>query len=111
MSLNYNESKKQTYEETYLEDVKLYNDINRRYGLLQENDIMGAYHLMKDSLQVYNRWSVIRKEYRELSSRGEKAPTKGRIEEMLIFLYEVHTDSRIIFTRAKRDFINNREID
>jgi hypothetical protein len=109
MSINYNENNKKTYKEIYTEEVELYNDIYQRYGLLQENDISGAYRLMKDSLQAYNRWSVIREDIRKSSSRGNDSHIKDRLKEILEYLYEVHTDSRIIFTRAKEDYMNNRE--
>lgn len=43
------------YEAQYNQEVKLLNSIIQRYEKLKENDIMGAFNLMKDSLQAYNR--------------------------------------------------------
>ncbi len=70
------------YKEQYQEDIKLYSSIVTRYRNLKENDIMGAYNLMKDSHIVSERWSVIREEYRKLLRRGEKSEEKDRLEDM-----------------------------
>ncbi|MDU1311708.1 hypothetical protein [Clostridium sp.] len=48
------------YEKVYLQEVKLFNSIVTRFENLQENDIVGAFKLTKDALQVYNRWSKIK---------------------------------------------------
>ena len=47
------------YEEQYKQEAMQFNDIVKRFELLQETDIVDAYSLMKDSLQAYNRWSKI----------------------------------------------------
>ena len=97
------------YKEQYQEDIKLYISIVNRYRNLKENDIMGAYQLMKDSHIVSERWSVIREEYRKLLRRGEKSEEKDRLEDMYRFLKEVHTDARMIWKQGKEDLRNNRE--
>ena len=97
------------YKEQYQEDIKLYSSIVTRYRNLKENDIMGAYNLMKDSHIVSERWSVIREEYRKLLRRGEKSEEKDRLEDMYRFLKEVHTDARMIWKQGKEDSRNNRE--
>jgi hypothetical protein len=90
----------------YEEDTKQYNSIVQRYSNLSENDIVSAYKLMKDSLLVFNRWSFIRAEYRKGLKRGEKAEQKDRLEDMLRFLKEVHTDSRMLWRNAIEELRN-----
>lgn len=81
----------------YEEDAKQYNSIVKRYENLSESDVTGAFKLMRDSLLLFNRWSFIRAEYRKGLKRGEKAEQKDRLEDMLRFLKEVHTDSRMMW--------------
>lgn len=97
------------YKEQYKNDVILYNSIVNRYKALKENDIMGAYKLMKDSHMLSERWSVIREEYRRLLARGEKSEEKDRLADMCRFLKEVHTDARMIWKQAKEDLRNHVE--
>lgn len=97
------------YEKEYIQEVKMFNDIVNRYDRIQENDILGAFKLMKDSLQSYNRWSKIRCDIRKVSVRGEGAAIKSRLEEMCRYLKEVHTTSRMIWSRAKEDLRENKE--
>lgn len=65
-----------------MQEVELLNEITRRYGMLQELDIMAAYQLKTDALQAFNRWSEIRHDVRMLTSKGEKAHMKNRIEDI-----------------------------
>lgn len=97
------------YKENYTKEVQLFNNINSRFGTLQENDIMGAFRLMVDSLQAFNRWSQIREDIRKGLARGQGAEVKDRLEEMLRYLKEVHVTSRMIWSKAKDDLRNNRE--
>jgi nicotinamide mononucleotide adenylyltransferase len=90
----------------YEEDTKQYNSIVQRYSNLSENDITGAFKLMKDSLLVFNRWSYIRAEYRKELKRGEKTEQKDKLEDMLRFLKEVHTDSRMLWKNAIEELRN-----
>lgn len=87
----------------YEEDTKQYINIVQRYNILRENDTMSAYSLMKDSLQVFNRWSEIREEITKNLKRGESSELKKRLEDKLRVLIEIHTDSRIIFSRSKKE--------
>lgn len=98
-----------SYEEEYLQDVRLYNNIVNRFENLQENDVLGAYNLSKDALQVYNRWSKIKCDIKKDLGRGEKAALKERLSEMCKYLYEVSIMARIIYKNAKEDLRNNRE--
>ena len=97
------------YKDQYKQDIVLYNSIVNRYRNLKENDISGAYQLMKDAHIVSERWSVIREDYRKLLKRGEKAEGKDRLEDMCKFLKEVHTDARMVWKQGKEDLRNNRE--
>ena len=97
------------YKDQYKQDLVLYNSIVNRYRNLKENDISGAYQLMKDAHIVSERWSVIREDYRKLLKRGEKAEEKDRLEDMCKFLKEVHTDARMVWKQGKEDLRNNRE--
>ena len=97
------------YKGLYPEDGKLFIDIGSRYKTLQETDGEGAFKLMKDSWEVFNRWSFIRAEYRKGLKRGEKSEEKDRIEDICRFLKEVHTDARMIWKSAREDLRENRE--
>lgn len=97
------------YEKVYLQEVKLFNSIVTRFENLQENDIVGAFKLTKDSLQVYNRWSKIKCDIKKDLGRGEKAALKDRLEEMCKYLKEVAVTSRMVWKYAREDIKNNRE--
>ena len=96
-------------KEKYTKEVQLFNNINSQFGTLQENNIMGAYRLMVDNLQAFNRWSQIREDIRKGLARGQGVEVKDRLEEMLRYLKEVHVTSRMIWSKAKDDYRNNRE--
>ena len=91
------------YEEQYKEEVKLFNSIYNRFNNIQENDVAGAYRLMLDSFQAYNRWSKIKCDIKKELGRGEKAAIKDRLEEMCKYLKEVAVTSRMIWKSAKED--------
>ena len=97
------------YEKVYLQEVKLFNSIVARFENLQENDIVGAFKLTKDALQVYNRWSKIKCDIKKDLGRGEKAALKDRLEEMCKYLKEVAVTSRMVWKYAREDIKNNRE--
>lgn len=89
------------YQEIYNQEVKIYNDIARKYDELSEEDIAGAYELMKESIQAYNRWSQIKYDIKKELRRGEAAATKERLEEICRYLKEIHTSSRMIWAKSK----------
>ena len=91
------------YEKIYNQEVVIFNNIVKRYSMLQENDIESAYKLMIDSLQCYNRWSKIKCDIKKSSGRGQLSAIKARLEEMCKYLKEVYTTSRMIWSRAKED--------
>ena len=59
-----------TYEEKYIKEVQLFNNINSRFEKIQENDIAGAYRLMIDSLQAFNQDKRGHKENTSKRARG-----------------------------------------
>ena len=97
------------YEEQYKQDAALFNSITNRFDKLTENDVIGAYQLSKDSLQVYNRWSKIKHDIKKDLGRGELSSLKDRLEEMCKYLKEVSITSRMVWKYAKEDLKNNRE--
>lgn len=97
------------YEEQYKQDAALFNSITNRFDKLTENDVIGAYQLSKDSLQVYNRWSKIKHDIKKDLGRGELSSLKDRLEEMCKYLKEVSITSRMVWKYAREDLKNNRE--
>jgi hypothetical protein len=97
------------YEELYQTEVKIFNNIYVRLERLQENDIHGAYKLMVDSLQAYNRWSKIREDIRKELTRGQGAEIKDRLEDICKYLMCVYTTSRMVWNNAKDDLKTTRE--
>lgn len=97
------------YEEQYRKDADQFNSIVKRFESLAENDIVGAFRLSKDALQVYNRWSKIKCDIKKDLGRGEKAALKDRLEEMCKYLKEVSVTSRMVWKYARDDLRTNRE--
>ena len=97
------------YEEQYKQEATQFNNIVKRFEMLQETDIVDAYSLMKDSLQAYNRWSKIKQDIKKDLRKGEMAALKERLEEMTRYLKEVHTVSRMTWKCAKDDFKVHKE--
>lgn len=94
------------YKQQYNQEVILYSSILNRYRNLKEDDILGAFKLMKDSLMVLERWSVIKEEYKKLLKRGEKAAEKERINDMYKILQNIHDDTKAIWKDAIYRFKN-----
>ncbi|WP_054198884.1 hypothetical protein [Clostridium baratii] len=94
------------YKQQYDQEVILYNSILNRYRNLKEDDILGAFNLMKDSLMVSERWSVIKEDYKKLLKRGEKAAEKERINDMYKILQNIHDDAKAIWKDAIYRFKN-----
>lgn len=91
------------YQEKYNEEVKMYNDMSRRFEELTEEDILGAFNLMKESIQAYNRWSNIKYEIKKELKRGQATATKERLEEMCIYLKHIHTSTKATWLKARDD--------
>ena len=97
------------YEEQYKQEATQFNNIVKRFEMLQETDIVDAYSLMKDSLQAYNRWSKIKQDIKKDLRKGEMAALKERLEEITRYLKEVHTVSRMTWKCAKDDLKVHKE--
>lgn len=97
------------YQKQYYQEVELFNNIAERYSSLVEEDIKGAFKLMRDSLQAYNRWASIKYDIKKGLVRGQGTAAKERMEEICRYLKEIHVTSRMIWSRGKDDLITNRE--
>ena len=89
------------FEKLYKEDVNNYIDIVQRYSILIENDHIEAFELMKDSLVVWDRFTVIRADVLKILGRGECVWLKKSLEDKINILEEIHRDVRATFLRAK----------
>lgn len=98
------------YDKELLEDIRQYKDILRRFSTLHENDIEGAFNLMKDAFIVSERWSKIKYDIRKELKRGEGAAFKERVEEMHRYLKEIAVTSRVIWKTAKETLQSYKEI-
>ncbi|MDP4146085.1 MAG: hypothetical protein Q8936_16615 [Bacillota bacterium] len=94
------------YEEMYQEDVKLYVNIKKRFEVLQETDIAGAFQLMKDAYVVAERWAKIKYDIKKDLKRGEGAAFKERLDDMCKYLKEIATTSRMIWNNGNKDLRN-----
>lgn len=92
------------YEKIYSQEVRIFNDISKKFDNLTEEDISGAFELQKESIQAYNRWSNIKYEIKKGLKRGEGTATKERLEEICIYLKHIHTVTKAIWQKAKEDF-------
>lgn len=91
------------YQNIYNQEVKIYNEISRKFDTLTEEDIAGAYELMKESIQAYNRWSQIKYEVKKELKRGEATALKERLEEICIYLKHIHTSTKSTWLKARED--------
>ncbi|WP_236896934.1 hypothetical protein [Clostridium beijerinckii] len=94
----------------YPDDTILLGNIIERYDLLQENQIVQAYQLSKDSLQIFNRFCYIKHDIKKKSSRGKDAALKDWLKEICDYLYMVSTQSRMVWKFAKENVKNNEEL-
>lgn len=91
------------YESMYEEDKKQYVNVKRKFEALQENDIAGAYKLMKEAFAVAERWEQIKYDIKKDLKRGEQAALKDRLEEMCRYLREIAITCRMIWNNANRN--------
>ena len=92
------------YEKIYSQEVRIFNDISRKFEGLTEEDIAGAFELQKKSIQAYNRWSNIKYEIKKDLKRGEATAMKERLDEICIYLKHIHTVTKATWLKAKEDF-------
>ena len=91
------------YEKIYSEEVKIFNDISRRFDNLTEEDITEAFELQKESIQAYNRWSNIKYEIKRELKRGQGVALKERLEEICSYLKYIHTSAKSTWLKARED--------
>ena len=91
------------YEKKYIEEVKIFNDISRKFDALTEENILGAFNLQKESIQAYNRLSYIKYEIKKDLKRGEAVAMKERLDEMCIYLKHIHTTTKATWLKARED--------
>lgn len=94
----------------YPQETILLGNIIERYNILQENQIMQAYQLSKDALQVYNRFCFIKHETKKNSKRGKDTALKDWLKEIVDYLDKVSTHSRMIWKYAKEDRKKNEDL-
>lgn len=90
-------------EKVYPEEIKILNDIYRRYDSLVEEDISGAFKLQKDAIQAYHRWSNIKYCTKKELKRGQGVALKERLEETCSYLKYIHTSAKSIWQKARED--------
>ena len=91
------------YGNMYEEDKKQYVQIKNRFQDLHENDIAGAYQLMKDSFAVAERWEQIKYDIKKELGRGQETALKDRLEEMCRYLREISITCRMIWNNASKN--------
>ncbi|OOM17165.1 hypothetical protein CLSAB_18850 [Clostridium saccharobutylicum] len=94
----------------YPQETILLGNVIQRYDLLQENQIMQAYQLSKDSLQLYNRFCFIKHQVKKNSTRGQDVAMKDWLKEICDYLDKISTHSRMIWKYAKEDRKKNEDL-
>ena len=93
-----------TNELIFDEDIQYFQDIIKRFNLLQDTEYSVAYQLHKEALAQYDRWSTIFFEVRRAEIGNKKDPAlKDRIEHILKILNNIYTSSRMVWNKAKDD--------
>ena len=70
----------------YKKEAEEFSNIVKRFKVLQDDDVIEAYDLMKRSLVLYDRFSFIKADLAKNFERGN--PTRKRLQEITdILLY------------------------
>ena len=91
------------FKEKYAEDIMQLKNLVENYNNLQEQDVEGAYKIMKKSLVILNRLIYIQTEFTSVLSCGKCSQINKIIENYIILIDSIHTDSRIIY-KSGRDY-------
>lgn len=75
-----------SYAKRYKEEVKIFNDISRKFDNLVEEDIIGAFELQKESIQAYNRWSHIKYEIKKELKEEKRLRLKKDLRKCVYIL-------------------------
>lgn len=91
----------------YNKEAEEFNNIIKRFRILQDDDVIEAYELMKRSLVLYDRFSFIKADLAKNFERGN--PTKKRLQEITDILLNIHVTTRQIYQNIKAERLVKRD--
>lgn len=91
----------------YKKEAEEFSNIVKRFRVLQDDDVIEAYDIMKRSLVLYDRFSFIKADLAKNFERGN--PTKKRLQEITDILLNIHVTTRQIYQNIKAERIVKRE--
>ena len=91
----------------YKKESEEFSNIVKRFKVLQDDDVIEAYDLMKRSLVLYDRFSFIKADLAKNFERGN--PTKKRLQEITEILLNIHVTTRQIYQNIKAERLVKRE--
>lgn len=91
----------------YKKEAEEFNNIIKRFRILQDDDVIEAYDLMKRSLVLYDRFSFIKSDLAKNFERGN--PTKKRLQEITDILLNIHVTTRQIYQNIKAERLVKRD--
>ena len=91
----------------YKKEAEEFSNIVKRFKVLQDDDVIEAYDLMKKSLVLYDRFSFIKSDLAKNFERGN--PTKKRLQEITDILLNIHVTTRQIYQNIKAERLVKRE--
>lgn len=96
--------------DNYKQDAENYIRLVQEFSTLQDTEYARAYALHKQALALYERWSTILFEVRqlELKTRVKQAALKDRIEHILKVINNIYTSSRMVWSKGKNDLNEGR---
>ena len=94
-------------KEIYKKEAEEFSNIVKRFKVLQDDDVIEAYDLMKKSLVLYDRFSFIKSDLAKNFERGN--PTKKRLQEITDILLNIHVTTRQIYQNIKAERLVKRD--
>ena len=91
----------------YKKEAEEFSNIVKRFKVLQDDDVIEAYELMKRSLVLYDRFSFIKSDLAKNFERGN--PTKKRLQEITDILLNIHVTTRQIYQNIKAERLVKRD--
>ena len=91
----------------YKKEAEEFSNIIKRFKVLQDDDVIEAYDLMKRSLVLYDRFSYIKADLAKNFERGN--PTKKRLQEIGDILLNIHVTTRQIYQNIKAERLVKRD--
>lgn len=90
--------------ENYKKDAENYIRILKAFNTLQDNEHDRAYKIFNQALAQFERWSFILYDIKKNETKENKNPAlKGRIEDVMKILSNIHTGARMVWSKAKDD--------